>query len=116
MMMVLLSAWFKQDLVAFVPGHRVGWSWLIPPTLSNRSIQCIEQCAVVERLLQKCDRAGTQRSRPRDGLLVCRDEDYRYRRRLCDEPLLEVEAVHARKLYVENGARRPIQVATFDEV
>src|SRR4029077_20233930 len=26
----------------------------IPPTLSNRSIQCVEQRAVVERFFQKC--------------------------------------------------------------
>src|SRR6266850_734173 len=107
-----------RDSTGLVPERR----WFVDRSLhgilqlSNRSAQCVEQRAVVERLPQKSDRACAERTLLYHRLIVCRDEHDWDRRSRCDEPLLQVEAVHARKLHVENGARSAIQVAAVQEV
>jgi hypothetical protein len=82
----------------------------------ERLMNAIDEILVAERLL---DEVGRARLHGRDGhrhVTVARDEDNRYFRMLLVQPLLQLEAAHARHADVGHETRMAAGVVVFQEL
>ena len=72
----------------------------------NRLMDSFEQVLVVERLLDKVERASLYRPHRHLNVAMAGDEDDRQMNPLCLQALLEIQAAHTWHAYIQNQATR----------